>query len=144
MSSKQRKFTNGYHTGYSDDHNDDNGEDVKENMKDNVVERAENIKSKWAKVKHLMTDENIDYEFLNCFIKGIIQNKMKAKEVINYLDVEEEIDYLMEWMKEIDEKLEEVKIYRVGRWSRRHKKIKLAQYKVIKMMLLRKVLKVYI
>ena len=144
MSSKQRKFTNGYHTGYSEDHNDDNGEDVKENMKDNVVERAENIKSKWAKAKHLIKDENIESEFLNGFIKGIIENKMKAKEVINYLDVEEEIDYLMEWMKEIDEKLEEVKIYRVGRWSRRQKKIKLAQYKVIIMMLLRKVVNAFL
>ena len=139
MSSKQRKFTNGYHTGYSDDHNDDNCEDVKENMKDNVVERAENIKTKWAKVKNLMKDENIDCEFLTCFIKGIIENKIKAEEVINYLDVEEEIGYLMEWMKEIDEKIEEVKIYRVGRWSRSQKKIKLAQYKVMMMILLRKV-----
>ena len=80
MSSKQRKFANGYHTGYSDDHNDDSCEDVKENMKDNVVERAEIIKSKWAKAKHLMKDENTDSEFLNCFIKGIIGNKMKAED----------------------------------------------------------------
>ena len=43
----------------------------------------------------------------------------------------------MEWMKENDEKIEEVKIYRVGRWSRKQKKIKLAQYKVTIMMIFR-------
>jgi len=111
MSSRLRKFTNGYHTAYSDD--SDDFENVKEDMKNNVVERAENIKTKWAKAKNLMKDENKDSKFLNSFIK----------------DVKEEIDYLMEWMKENDEKIEEVKIYRVGRWSRKQKKIKLAQYK---------------
>ena len=73
MSSRLRKFTNGYHTAYSDD--SDDFENVKEDMKNNVVERAENIKTKWAKAKILMKDENKDSKFLNSFIKGNIENK---------------------------------------------------------------------
>jgi hypothetical protein len=39
---------------------------------------------------------------------------------------------LEEWVEENDEKIEEVKIYRVTRWSSRKKMKKLLQYKVVK------------
>ena len=37
-----------------------------------------------------------------------------------------------DWMEENDEKIEEVKIYRVARWSSMKKRKKLSHYKVVK------------
>ena len=140
MSEKPRKFTNGYYPSYNSNCDDksnienspsDNSLRFEKHSEKNIVERTDKLETNWNKVKNQGGKEPLK------LIKSFVQGKdydthFNQKQYRNYLDVEQEVGYLKDWMGENDEKIGEVKIYRVARWSSRKKIKKLSQYKVMK------------
>jgi hypothetical protein len=103
---------------------------MKKNVDRNVVDRAHTLQTKWNKVKdHVKKSENKHHDL----VKSIMQGKFKIKtnenkKIINFLDIENikiikfldidlEVAYLHEWIVDKDEALEQLKIYRVSKWS---------------------------
>ena len=48
----------------------------------------------------------------------------------NFLDIDSEIEYFKDWLNKKDVNMEEVKIYKVAKWSNNRRKEKLSHYKV--------------
>eukprot|EP00090_Calanus_glacialis_P003770 TRINITY_DN12803_c0_g1_i1.p1 TRINITY_DN12803_c0_g1~~TRINITY_DN12803_c0_g1_i1.p1 ORF type:complete len:382 (+),score=69.59 TRINITY_DN12803_c0_g1_i1:154-1299(+) len=122
MTEKPRKFTNGYYPSYNSNCDDksnienspsDNSLRFEKHSEKTIVERTDKLGTNWNKVKNQGGKEALK------LIKSFVQ------------DVEQEVGYLEDWMEENDEKVEEVKIYKVARWSSRKKMKKLSQYKDI-------------